>query len=353
MILQLNGSLNKLFFLVLVLLCFISLAIGQTLNLPSETVSLGQGNNIIIGSVVNSEGQRLSTRVKVRLSTMTKGDVNTLTDENGNFIFRGLASGSYTIIIDKEKEYEPFSQQVDIVQLRGASGGTYNVTIRLISKGEFGAKPGVINSEFAGVPKKALDYYDKAIELAKKGNRQEAIKELQTAISIYRQFMMAFNEMGVQYLRLNELEKADEAFQSAIKIKPDSFTPLTNRGIVLVHLKKFEEAEKILREAIKLKEKSAVGHYFLGRALANLGKFDEAEQELVLAVELGGEQMREAHRLLAIIYSTKGRKKEAAAELKTYLRLFPNTADAEQLRKVIAQLEASEEAVNTKAKPSN
>jgi Flp pilus assembly protein TadD len=338
---------RKLSFFSIILLGLINSVAGQTLNLPSETVSLGQGNNVVVGNVTGPDGQRLAFRVRVKLASMTKGDFTTVTNENGNFVFRGLASGSYTVIID-EKEFEPVSQAMDVIQLRGNPGGTFNVSIRLVPKASTDAKPGVINAEFAGVPKNALDLYNKGIELAKKGEHRAAIKEMESAVAEYPQFMMAYNEMGVQYLRLNDLGKADEAFQSALKIKPDAFTPMMNRGIVLVQQKQFEEAEKILREAVKMKEKVAVGHYFLGQAVANLGKFDEAEKELLLAIELGGEQMKEAHRLLAIIYSAKGEKKKAAAELKTYLRLAPKTADAEQLRKVITQLEAAEDSAGTK-----
>jgi len=57
---------------------------------------------------------------------------------------------------------------------------------------------------------------------------------------------------------------------------------------------------------------------------------------------LGGEAMavamKEAHRLLAIIYSTQGDKKRQAEELEIYLKLAPTSPDAEQIRKVLAQL---------------
>jgi Flp pilus assembly protein TadD len=343
MVWSVNCKFRKLFFLSFFLFFSLCSVIGQTFNLPSETVSLGQGNNIIVGSVTGPNGERIETRIKVKISTMTRGDVITVTNENGNFAFRGLGSGNYTIIIDGEKEYEPVNQPVDIIQMRGGPGGTYNVNIRLTPKKTLEGKPGVVNSEFANVPKNALDFYNKGLELAQKGEYQGAIKELQNAVTEYPEFMLAHNEIGVQYLRLNDLEKADEAFQTALKIKPESFTPLMNRGIVLVQSKRFEEAEKVLRSIVKMKEKFAAGHYFLGQAVANLGKFDEAEKELTLAIELGGEEMKEAHRILAIIYSAKGQKKKAAAELKTYLKLTPTAPDAEQLKRTITQLEASNE----------
>src|SRR6266581_274840 len=133
--------------------------------------------------------------------------------------------------------------------------------------------------------------------------------------------MLAYNEMGVQYMKLNDLQKSDEALQKALKIDAKAFMPLMNRGIVLVMLRRYADAEPLLREAV-----------------AYLGNFDEAEKELSAAVKLGGDEMKEAHRLLAIIYSNRGDKKQAIVELETYLRLAPTTPDAEQLRKVILKL---------------
>jgi Flp pilus assembly protein TadD len=101
-----------------------------------------------------------------------------------------------------------------------------------------------------------------------------------------------------------------------------------NRGIALVTMKRYADAEPVLRHARKINEQAAVVRYFLGQALANLGRFDEAEKELVAAVKLGGNEMKEAHRILAIIYSSRGDKKQAASELETYLKLSPNARDA-------------------------
>ncbi len=229
------------------------------------------------------------------------------------------------------------------------------MNVRLTAKKTAEPKPGVVNADFADVPKGALDLYKKAVELAKLGDHKGAIEQLRLATAEHPAFMLAFNELGIQYLRLNELEKADESLLAALKIQPEAYTPLMNRGIVLFQMKRFAEAEPVLRNALKVKDQSAVGHYFLGQSLANLGRFDEAEKELVSAVSLGGDEMKEAHRLLAIIYNVKGDKKRAVAALETYLRLVPKTPDAEQLRQVILQLKgvaAPAPATSSNIKPS-
>ena len=151
-------------------------------------------------------------------------------------------------------------------------------------------------------------------------------------------FMQAFNELGVQYLKVNQLQNADEAFQAALKIEPDAFAALINRGIANVMMERYGEAVPIFRKALKKNDQSPVGHYFLGQSLANLGLFNDAEKELLTSLTLGKEEMKEAHRLLAIIYSSRGDKKQAADQLETYLKLAPNVPDADQLREKIRQL---------------
>ncbi|MCM3869321.1 MAG: tetratricopeptide repeat protein [Pyrinomonadaceae bacterium] len=308
----------------------------------STDTGLG-GVNTISGMIVSSTGQRIQRRVSIRLRTMTRGDRISTTDEYGNFVFRGVPPNDYVVVIDKEQDFEPFSQNVSVIQPRGMPPQTYYLSIRLELKGRAEIKPGVLNAEFANVPKRALVHYDNAVAQAKKKDHAGAIEELKLAIEEYPSFMHAFNELGVQYLKLNQLEKADEAFQGALKITPDAFAALINRGIANVMMKRYGEAVPILRKALAKNDQSAVGHYFLGQALANLGLFEDAEKELLASLKLGKEEMKEAHRILAIIYTSRGAKKQAADELEAYLKLAPDAPDAKKLKDMILQLKESNE----------
>lgn len=331
-------SASRIAFVVLFACCVIP-ASAQMSPPGAGDTGLG-GVNSINGSVL-AEGQRLQRRISVRLQSMTRGDRVVMTDDYGNFTFRGLVSGDYTIVIDKEKDFKPFSQVVSVIQLRGFPPQNYTLSIRLELKERTDAKPGVLNVEFANVPKPALVHYDNALELSKTNDHSGAIEELKLAIKEYPSFSQAFNELGVQYLKVNELEKADEAFQEAVKINPDAVSSLINRGITNVLMKRYGEAVPILRKSLQKKKDSAVAHYFLGQALANLGLFDDAEKELLTSLELGKEEMKEAHRILAIIYASRGAKQQAADQLDAYLKLAPNTPDAQKLRDKIQQLRQS------------
>ena len=148
-------------------------------------------------------------------------------------MFRGVARGDYVLVIDREPDFEPFSQTVSVIQPRGLPPQILYLSIRLNLKGRPETRTGVLNAEFANVPAHARASYDKALELAQAGNNKAAVEQLKQAISEYPDFMLAFNELGVQYLRLGELDKADEALAKALKLAPDSATPLLTHGILL------------------------------------------------------------------------------------------------------------------------
>jgi tetratricopeptide (TPR) repeat protein len=328
---------------VLFALCFAIPAMSQggVLQQAGGTDTGLGGGNAISGTVLLPTGQRVQTHVSVRLQTSTRGDRLAVTDDNGNFSFRQLPNGEYGIVIDKEKDFEPFRQVVEIRQYAGTPPQNYPMNIRLEAKGGVKAKPGVLNADLANVPQNAQATYRLALKSAQAGKNTEAIDQLKQAISEYPNFMLAYNELGVQYLAEGDLAKAEESLTSALKIKPDAFEPLVNYGITLVRLNRFSEAIPQLRAAIKQKEQSALGHYYLGRALAYQQRYDDAIAELNLAIQLGGDQMKEGHRYLAGIYNARGDKQRAISELETYLKLAPNSKDADHLRQVISDLRNS------------
>jgi Flp pilus assembly protein TadD len=317
---------------------------AQLITTPGSDTGLG-GSNSITGSVLVA-GARLERRVTIRLRTMTRGDRVATTDEYGNFSFRGLISGDYTIVIDKEPDFEPYSQNISVLQVRGFPAQAYNVSVRLTPKSVTTPKPGVLDVALASLPEKGKAIFVKAREYGSAGDHVAAIEQLSTLTNEFPNFMPGFNELGLEYLKTNDLVRADQSFQQAIKLQSDAFAPQMNRGIVLVSMKRFAEAANVLQNAKKIDEHSGTVAYFLGQALANLGKFDEAEKELTRAVALGGDEMKEAHRILAIIYSSRGDKKRAVIELETYLKIGPPPADADDLKRALEKLKAEQRSVD-------
>ncbi len=314
-------------------------ALAQIAGGMTETTNTNLGgNNFIVGTVFWPSGRPINVRMPIKLVSMTRGDVMANTDDSGRFIFSKVGAGNYFIVIDREQDFETVSQQVDVTTSRNPVPQTYTVSVRLTEKVKTGMKPAVIDETSLGIPKRAFEFFKKAGSLSAAGDHKGAVEQLEHAIAVYPNFFSAYNEMGVQYMQMNDLEKADEALKMALKIKPDGYEPLVNRGITLFRLKHYADAEALLRGAIAVKDQSPVAHYYMGRTLISLEKYEAAENELNRAIKLGGDDMKEGHRMLANLFIRTGDDQKAIKELGLYLKLVPDAPDAENLRKVISQL---------------
>lgn len=324
-------------------------------GLSETTRTEAGGRHFISGNVVLPTGGPAGDRTRIRLSGQSVGessvvgrnvtstasvtvDVVATTDSEGKFVFSGLSNGTYTVTFEGDSDYELTSQQVDISVPVTTGRQNHFVTLRLRAKRKIPEKPEIINIDNFGVTKKALELHKVALELSKVGDHKGAIEQLKLAVAQDPSFMLGFTELGVQYAKLNEFEKADEALQAALKLKPDAFEPLINRGIVLFRLKRTAESETHLRAALKVKDQSAVAHFYLGRTLIASKKYDEAETELNTAISIGGDDVKEAHRILAMMYLEKEDYKRALPALEAYLQLVPDPPDGAKLRDVVKQL---------------
>ena len=307
------------------------------------TVKLDAGNggrNSLEGSVVLPNGQRLDHPVLVRLST-PRGEITTTSDGNGSFVFRQLTAGRYTVMIDVGEPYILATEMVDIAE-SGAGGASsrlgqiFTVQMHLRLKSGAAVTKGVISAN--DPPQAANDLYNQAIESAKAGHREKAIEQLKAALAIHPQFAAALNGLGVQYMKLGNNQSAFEAFNSALTITPDSFILHLNCGISLFNLNRHADAEKEFTAALLKTETSGAAHLYRARALINLNRLDEAAQDLKRAVEIGGDDVKLAHRFLAGIYIEKGDSVEAVKQLELYLKAAPNSKETDQIKNLIKEL---------------
>lgn len=336
---SLSGPRPLFLLLFVIILTTAELVPAQMAGRSNETTETNfGGHNFIVGSVYLASGQRVKTRLRVRLASVTAGTSDTNTDDSGSFGFSGLSNGTYSVSIVGDKEYESTTQQVEVKQLRGEFPTSYTLSFKLIPKQKTEVKPGVIKAENAGIPKHVLELFDKAMEFSRAGDHKSAVEQLKLAITANPTFFVALSELGSEYIKLNDLQKADETLQQALKLKPDAFDPLVNRGILLTRQNRFADAETSLRTALKVNEQSDVAHYYLGRVLAKLNRAEEAEKQYLAAIAVGGDGIKEAHRMLASLYLDKQDDKRAVAELEIYLKLAPTAPDSEQLRDTLKKL---------------
>lgn len=305
------------------------------------------GQHSIQGRIYFPSGRRTDTRVMIKLESYASGGLSVLSDGNGSFKFTGLVPGSYVVVVDGGDEYESAREPVNI-ESEGVSSRTgmtaplvprrYTVQISLQPKQINSAKPGVVNAALANVPEAARDLYQKALEDSQADDTKKAIDDLRAAVSVYPEFPLALNELGVQYLKLGQADRAAEFLGKAVKLAPQDFLPRLNLGIALLNQRRYADAEEALRASINLNNSAPTAHMYLGIVLAIQRKLEEGEKELKIAIASRSVEVALAHRYLAGIFLERHEYALAAGELETYLKLIPKAADADLLRQKIREL---------------
>ncbi len=296
----------------------------------------GEGANTIQGHIYLPAGQSiLGSAFKVRLeSSNVFTTPSAVTDQDGVFRFNSLPPGDYTVVVDGGKEYETSREPVSFDRQGGGHVISVAVQMRL--------KANSSNPAFANVPQPAIDLYQKGVAAAQKGNAKSAVELLEKAVSASPGFALALNELGLQYLKLSQWDKAAEAFEALLKLHATDATAQLNLSIAFYNQNKLDQAETHLREALKLKSTGPSAHYYLGMVLLKTKHYDEAEKELQLTVSNGGENIALVHKYLGGLYLGTHQNTAAADELEKYLRLDPKAADAERIRGTIKDLRAKQ-----------
>ena len=269
---------------MMLIFCVALLAHAQGVG-SSRGLTSGDGNNTIQGKVYFPAGDRNTGKtIKLHVeSANATGGGSTVTDQDGVFRFNGLRPGSYEVVVDGGKDYENSREPVTIDPVGGGRIIQVNIALK--------PKVDASNPAFAGVPKAALDLYQKGSAAAQKGDAKGAVSFLTQAVTVHPAFTLALSELGAQYLKLSQWDKAAETFDALIKLKPDdagahldSGIALYNIGSVLLTDKKVDEANQKLglaevqfREAIKLNNPGPSAHYYLGMTLVKIKRLDFAE----------------------------------------------------------------------------
>jgi tetratricopeptide (TPR) repeat protein len=310
------------------------------------------GRHTIQGRIYFPSGRVSDLRAKVKLENPSSGGLSVLADLDGAFKFSNLSAGSYSIIIEAGDDYEIARESVYIEGNSSLGRGmrmpsaprTVMVPIYLQLKQtvKTGIRPGVIDAALAGVPKAAVDLYLSALEAARAGDNKKAVEQLKNAISRYPEFSLAINELGVQYLKLNQADKAAAVLEQAVRLAPDAVPPRLNYGIALLQKRKFAESESELRQVLRRNDGAATAHLYLGINLIHLRNYVEAEKELQRALSLSTNELHLAHYYLGGIYWGKKEYQRAADELEKYLREGPKAPDAERVRATIKELRAKQ-----------
>lgn len=308
------------------------------------------GNEEINGRIFFPGGHQTGMRPVVKLRSDSTTELTALADSDGNFRFTHLRPEFYTIIVNGGDEYENAYEKVSIGSAGAvpAQGNPFDYAIPVIYQVQIYLKPkqaSVLNSTPAlnqtvpaNVPPAARASFLHALESARLRENEKAIEQFKAAISESPSFGLAYNELGVLYLKLGQANQAAEVFARAITLGLDDFVVHLNYGIALLNMKKLAEAEEQLRQSLKKNATVSTSHYYLGFVLLTQQQFEAAEAEFKASIRNSNDRIAPAHKYLGGIYWRRKQYPLAADELERYVKLDPKAADAARIRQTVREL---------------
>ena len=169
-----------------------------------------------------------------------------------------------------------------------------------------------------------------------KGQKKEAINELDALIKDYPLAPLLFNVSGSFYKSNNQLDVAVTKFKKALSLAPNYAEVHYNLGVTLRELGLIEEAIRSYKNALSIKNEYPNAHYNLGNALAVIKKYDDAIRHFELAVVFNP-KFAKAYYNLGLANKSIENNFEAGLNFDKALAIKPDYAEAANDRGVIFQ----------------
>ncbi len=228
--------------------------------------------------------------------------------------------------------------------------GTVNVgTLQLKRIG--GTQGSAIGVASLLVPSGAREEFDKAAKDARSNRLDSARHHLEMAVAKYDKFAAAWNELGKLLLMDHEIDKARQAFEKAVKADPQYIPPYLSLANLAIQNQEYEGAVETAGKALELDPALGVANFLQAVANFNLNRLDAAEKSALEAEKGPNQSVPELHALLAEILLQKQDYSNAAVEMRTYLKEFPEGPFARELQKKLEEIERAAAATKSDVVP--
>ncbi|MGE5648085.1 MAG: tetratricopeptide repeat protein [Acidobacteriota bacterium] len=288
----------------------------------------GRPSGYLSGEVI-SDGGRFDPGLTIELTGQDHWPARRASVSlSGDFQMEDIAPGDY------ELQVLAGDRQVIQHQLIHISPAGNTVIVRLPEIKQERPPSGTVSVEQLQrkIPSKAV----KEVKKAQQSDQpDQAIEHLKKAIEIEPDYAEAHNNLGVQYLKQNQLDPAREQFEKAVELAPSLSPALCNLSVVLYNQGRIPEAERSAREALKDDVTNVRARMMLGLTLLAQNKQRDEAIGYIRAAEQEFPNVRIA---AAELFARQGYKKQAAEELKGYLASAPADKRA-QIEAWIAELD--------------
>jgi predicted CXXCH cytochrome family protein len=171
----------------------------------------------------------------------------------------------------------------------------------------------------------AEEHFNKAMDLRKHGERQQAATELLEALKIYPRFLRALTYLGVTYAESGNAQTGAGILNVATRLYPNDAGAHFNLGVAYGAMGNPGEIAEY-RRALEIDPDQVLAYLNLGGALYNKGQYDEAIQVYRQGINVNP-LIASLHYSLSLALAHQNREREAEKELTLARKIDPKVAD--------------------------
>jgi tetratricopeptide (TPR) repeat protein len=337
------------FVLLLCLASMVSVARGAERESPATLELHGR---VLVPAQARRPGRRITLSL---VQVGTPFSAQTRTDSKGRFRFRKLQPGTYSlgILIPGTGEIlQTVEVSPSFADARGRVEKQFLFNQETLQQQARLNPQGLVSVRELSIPRKARSEYRKARDSLRKRDLEDAVRRLEKAVELAPQFMEALNNLGMIYFQQREYAKAESYFRKALDLEPEAFEPLVNLGGTLLALGRVEEAIEVCGRAQSARPKDALANAQLGLGYFLAGDDESALNYLLLTQELDPAHFTNPQIPLARIYLRHSEEEAALEELEDFLRIRPDSPEADSVRATVQRIEQALQA-ETAGNPSS
>jgi tetratricopeptide (TPR) repeat protein len=191
------------------------------------------------------------------------------------------------------------------------------------------------------VPGKARSEYWKGCSAWRGKKPADAEQHLRKAVQEYPRYAAAWVLLGQVLEAGDRVEEAQGACSQASSVDSDYVWAYLCLADVAERQEKWNQALDVATNALALDAKDVYGYFYCALAQFRLGQLPAAEKDALEAIDADRfHRVPQAHLLLAQIYGAQHDPVQAAAQLRAYLIVAPDSPESAGVKKSLADLES-------------
>ena len=176
-------------------------------------------------------------------------------------------------------------------------------------------------------PDYVMAYTSRGVAYIYLGNYRQAIEDLNRVIAIRPSYAEAYNNRGAAYKGFGNYRQAIEDFNKAIEIRPNYPEAYLNRGLAYGGLGNYRQAIEDLNRVIAIRPNYPEAYLNRGFAYNGLGNYRQAIEDFNRAIEIRPSYV-EAYNNRGLVYGGLGNYRQAIEDYGRAIKIKPDYADA-------------------------